>query len=53
MPDTIPEQILTHSQLPPAGGRPIRKDEIELHDRGLYIESAALPRPLQECWSMH
>jgi pimeloyl-ACP methyl ester carboxylesterase len=39
MPDTSPEQILTHAQLPPAGGRPIRKDEIELHDRGLYIES--------------
>jgi pimeloyl-ACP methyl ester carboxylesterase len=25
--------------LPPPSSRPIRKDEIELHDRGLYIES--------------
>jgi pimeloyl-ACP methyl ester carboxylesterase len=25
--------------LPPPSNRPIRKDEIELHDRGLYIES--------------
>ena len=25
--------------LPPPHGRPVRKDEIELHDRGLYIES--------------
>ena len=24
---------------PPSSGRPVRKDEIELHDRGLYIES--------------
>ena len=23
----------------PAGGRPVRKDEIEIADRGLYIES--------------
>jgi pimeloyl-ACP methyl ester carboxylesterase len=25
--------------LPPPSNRPVRKDEIELHDRGLYIES--------------
>ena len=25
--------------LPPPASRPVRKDEIELHDRGLYIES--------------
>jgi pimeloyl-ACP methyl ester carboxylesterase len=25
--------------LPPPPGRPVRKDEIELHERGLYIES--------------
>jgi pimeloyl-ACP methyl ester carboxylesterase len=25
--------------LPPSPNRPVRKDEIELHDRGLYIES--------------
>jgi pimeloyl-ACP methyl ester carboxylesterase len=39
MPDVIPEPILTRAQVPPANGRPVRKDEIELHDRGLYIES--------------
>ena len=27
------------AQVPPINGRPVRKDEIELHDRGLYIES--------------
>ena len=27
------------AQVPPSNGRPVRKDEIELHDRGLYIES--------------
>jgi pimeloyl-ACP methyl ester carboxylesterase len=39
MPDTTPDQILARAQLPPVNGRPVRKDEIELHDRGLYIES--------------
>jgi pimeloyl-ACP methyl ester carboxylesterase len=39
MPDTIPEPILTRAQMPPPNGRPVRKDEIELHDRGVYIES--------------
>jgi pimeloyl-ACP methyl ester carboxylesterase len=39
MPDPIPEPILTRAQMPPGNGRPVRKDEIELHDRGLYIES--------------
>ena len=34
-----PDQLLNHAQLPQAPGRPIRKDEIELHERGLYIES--------------
>jgi len=38
MPDTIPEPILSRAQVP-INGRPVRKDEIELHDRGLYIES--------------
>ena len=38
MTDTTPDQILARAQLP-IGGRPVRKDEIELHDRGLYIES--------------
>ena len=39
MPDTIPEPILTRTSVPPSNGRPVRKDEIELHDRGIYIES--------------
>jgi pimeloyl-ACP methyl ester carboxylesterase len=39
MSDTTPEQILARAQVPSANGRPIRKDEIELHDRGVYIES--------------
>lgn len=39
MPESIPEPIMSRSQLPPSNGRPVRKDEIELHDRGLYIES--------------
>ena len=39
MPDTTPEQILARAQVPPANGRPVRKDEIELDDRGIYIES--------------
>ena len=39
MTDTTPDQILARAQVPSANGRPIRKDEIELHDRGLYIES--------------
>lgn len=39
MPDTTPEQILVRAQVPPANGRPIRKDEIELDERGIYVES--------------
>lgn len=39
MPDPRPDEILPHAQLPAPAGRPVRKDEIELHDRGLYIES--------------
>ena len=34
-----PDRILARTQLPPVNGRPVRKDEIELLDRGLYIES--------------
>jgi hypothetical protein len=34
MPDT-PEQILARAQVPPANGRPVRKDEIELDERGI------------------
>lgn len=39
MPETTPDEILARTQQMPVGGRPVRKDEIELHDRGLYIES--------------
>ena len=34
-----PEQILARTSGSATNGRPVRKDEIELHDRGLYIES--------------
>ena len=34
-----PEQILARTSGSTTNGRPVRKDEIELHDRGLYIES--------------
>jgi pimeloyl-ACP methyl ester carboxylesterase len=39
LPDQTPDAILAQAQLPPINGRPVRKDEIELHERGLYIES--------------
>jgi pimeloyl-ACP methyl ester carboxylesterase len=39
LPDQTPDSILAQAQLPPINGRPVRKDEIELHDRGLYVES--------------
>jgi pimeloyl-ACP methyl ester carboxylesterase len=39
MNDTTPDHILARAQFPAANGRPVRKDEIELHERGLYIES--------------
>lgn len=39
MPDPMPESLLTRAAVPPSNGRPVRKDEIELHDRGVYIES--------------
>jgi len=39
MNNTTPDQILVRAQVAPPNGRPVRKDEIELHDRGLYIES--------------
>lgn len=38
MTETTPEQILARSQQP-TNGRPIRKDEIELDERGIYVES--------------
>jgi pimeloyl-ACP methyl ester carboxylesterase len=39
MPDTKPDDILARAQAPSSNGRPVRKDEIELHDRGIYVES--------------
>src|SRR3954462_9796823 len=39
MPNTTPDEILARAQTPSVNGRPIRKDEIELLERGLYIES--------------
>jgi len=39
MPDTTPDEILARAQVPTVNGRPIRKDEIELPARGVYIES--------------
>jgi pimeloyl-ACP methyl ester carboxylesterase len=39
MADVTRERVLTRTPMPPVTVRPIRKDEIELHDRGLYIES--------------
>lgn len=39
LPDQTPEAILAQAQIPSLNGRPVRKDEIELHGRGLYIES--------------
>lgn len=39
MSDQTPDHILARAQNPTVNGRPIRKDEIELTARGLYIES--------------
>jgi pimeloyl-ACP methyl ester carboxylesterase len=39
MTDATPDQILARAQSPASNGRPVRKDEIELHERGIYIES--------------
>ncbi len=39
MTDKTPEAILNQALSAPLNGRPVRKDEIELIDRGLYIES--------------
>jgi pimeloyl-ACP methyl ester carboxylesterase len=38
MPET-PDDILARAQAPTVNGRPVRKDEIELPDRGIYVES--------------
>jgi pimeloyl-ACP methyl ester carboxylesterase len=37
MPQSPPDPITARTQ--PAGGRPVRKDETELSERGIYIES--------------
>jgi pimeloyl-ACP methyl ester carboxylesterase len=39
MTETTPDHILARAQAAGPNGRPVRKDEIELLDRGLYIES--------------
>ena len=39
MPDSTPDDILARAQAPAVNGRPIRKDEIELDERGIYVES--------------
>jgi pimeloyl-ACP methyl ester carboxylesterase len=39
MTESTPDQILARAQVPAANGRPVRKDEIEIHDRGVYVES--------------
>lgn len=39
MTDPTPDHILARAQNPSVNGRPIRKDEIELTARGVYIES--------------
>lgn len=36
---SIPEPMLSRAHAPAVNGRPVRKDEIELPDRGIYIES--------------
>ncbi|MGK2849399.1 MAG: alpha/beta hydrolase [Candidatus Limnocylindrales bacterium] len=38
-PDSIPDPILSRAEIPPMNGRPVRKDEIEILERGIYIES--------------
>ncbi len=39
MPDSTPDDLLAHSQVASISSRPIRKDEIEIADRGIYVES--------------
>ena len=39
MPDSTPDDILARAQAPAVNGRPVRKDEIELDERGIYVES--------------
>lgn len=39
MPNSTPDDILARAQAPSVNGRPVRKDEIELDERGIYVES--------------
>jgi pimeloyl-ACP methyl ester carboxylesterase len=39
MSDMTPGPFIGRAPAAPSNGRPVRKDEIELHERGLYIES--------------
>ena len=39
MSDQTPESILSRGQSASTNGRPVRKDEIEIQERGIYIES--------------
>jgi pimeloyl-ACP methyl ester carboxylesterase len=39
MPDSTPDDLIAHSQVASISSRPIRKDEIEIADRGIYVES--------------
>ena len=39
MPNSTPDDILARAQAPAVNGRPIRKDEIELDERGIYVKS--------------
>lgn len=39
MSEPTPDDILARAQVPQANGRPVRKDEIEIGERGIYVES--------------
>jgi pimeloyl-ACP methyl ester carboxylesterase len=39
MPEPTPDDILARAQVPQVNGRPVRKDEIEIGERGIYVES--------------
>lgn len=39
MPESTPDDLIAHSQVASISSRPIRKDEIEIADRGIYVES--------------
>ena len=39
VPDTTPEPMLARARPPAPDGRPVRKDEMEIPERGIYVES--------------